>query len=106
MERHGGRLEPAFDLSTLTHLSEGYASGTVDQASTKVPGPRALVIWLVVQLCAMQLFGRAQTRQHHTLCTPEPHVTACVLEHCLQRLHCRRGQPSLRARCAPHRSPP
>lgn len=32
VERHGGRLEPAFDLSTLAHLSEGYASGTIDQA--------------------------------------------------------------------------
>jgi len=32
VERHGGHLAPEFDLSTLASLSEGYASGTIEQA--------------------------------------------------------------------------
>jgi len=28
--RHGGRLQYDFDLSTLAHLSEGYAAGDLD----------------------------------------------------------------------------
>ncbi len=32
VERHGGHLTPEFDLSTLASLSEGYASGTIEQA--------------------------------------------------------------------------
>ncbi len=38
VKRYGGRLEPDFDLSTLAHLSDGYASGAIDQAR---PAPAA-----------------------------------------------------------------
>lgn len=31
VQRHGGKLAEGFDLSTLTHVSEGYSSGTIDQ---------------------------------------------------------------------------
>ena len=33
IQRHGGEVDTKFDFSTLAHISEGYSSGTVDQAS-------------------------------------------------------------------------
>lgn len=35
MERHGGKLDVNFDLSTLSYISEGYSSGTIDQVLLK-----------------------------------------------------------------------
>ena len=29
-ERHGGKLQTSFDLSTLSHITEGYTSGHLD----------------------------------------------------------------------------
>ena len=36
IKRHGGKVDAKFDMSTLAHISDGYSSGTIDQARSRL----------------------------------------------------------------------